>query len=134
MENGLAYPFYEEKFGRASITIQDELTYWINRLGDNLVYEALKRTVESGKASWRYTVGILKRWRKDGLVTVADVLRAEDNFRKRSYTRNNKFQENASYGGRYRHQREDVVPDWFWKHQEEQRIKSERKRREMLYG
>src|SRR5699024_5502257 len=61
--SNLAYPFYMEHFGEPSKHIQQELKIWIEGLGDELVYEALKRTVENGKTSWRYTVGILKRWK-----------------------------------------------------------------------
>src|SRR5699024_1351409 len=113
--------FYREQFGKAPAHVEREMDHWMTVLGDELVFEALKRTVENGKTSWRYTVGILKRWKQDGLKTVEDVLAAEENFRKKRHAGSRDSVGSSFYGGRYRNKREAVVPDWFRKHQEEQK-------------
>src|SRR5699024_1534374 len=92
--------------------------------------EALKRTIENGKSTWRYTLGILHKWKNDGFRTVDDVMAAEEAFRQgrmsprpRAEQRHSGYEDASKalyYGGgdseRYAprgQQRTEVIPDWF---------------------
>lgn len=119
--------FFNDHFGKVTNYIKSELGCWVDQLGEELVFEALKRTVENGKSTWRYTLGILHKWKKDGLRTIADVEAAEEAFRQGRTAPQEKVRhggyEDASrklfYGGNpgrytpHRQQREEVIPDWF---------------------
>ena len=122
--------FYNDNFGKVTNYIKSEIDFWSNELGDELVFEALKRTIENGKTTWRYTLGILHKWKKDGLRTVHDVMAAEEAFRQRrgmSHAEPSDVMhsgyEDASralfYGGKtgrytpHKQQRTEVIPDWF---------------------
>lgn len=126
---GYILDFYNDNFGEATTYIKSEVGFWSERLGDELVYEALKRTVENGKSTWRYTLGILHKWKKNGLNTVSDVIAVEEAFRQermpprpRAEQRHSGYEDASRalyYGGvsgRYtpRGQRTtEVIPDWF---------------------
>lgn len=104
-ENILSYhtfEFYETHFGEPSQHVVDELFMWVEKIGNTLVYQALVRAVESGSVSWNYTLGILKNWRKDNLLTLEDVMEAEDRFRKK-----------RRFGNDGRPGPENILPDWF---------------------
>jgi len=127
--SGYILDFYNDNFGKLTNYIKSEFEVWSNELGDELLYEALKRTVENGKSTWRYTLGILHKWKKDGLRTIDDVVAAEEAFRQermspppRAEQRHAGYEDASRalyYGGetgRYtpRGQRStEVIPDWF---------------------
>ncbi|MGM0175731.1 DnaD domain protein [Enterococcus sp. DIV0800] len=73
------FKMYESTWGVLnSITIQD-LEYWINDLGQELVCEAIKRAALD-KASYKYATKIMQRWDKEGYKTLSDVEKDDDEF------------------------------------------------------
>lgn len=115
--------FYSDHIAQPTKYIVSELICWSDKMEEDLVLEALKRTVENGKSTWRYTLGILHRWRNDGLETVEDVLAAEEAFREKrasqsrpAYARHSGYEDASRalfYGRQPRYERTEVVPDWF---------------------
>ena len=122
--------FYTEHFKTPSKYVHQQIMKWIEVMGDELVVQALQRTVENGK-EWPYTVGILKRWHSQQLLTVEDILQSEQAFR--SSRQVPVTARNMSNYGEYRssykstYQAPNVVPDWFRELKEKER-RQERER------
>ena len=67
-----AHSFYQVNFGIEPPTIMQDIEHWIVDLNEELVIEALKKTVEAEKP-YSYAKGILRNWIKKGIKTLADV-------------------------------------------------------------
>lgn len=63
-----------------STTVIEDLTTYTQELGADVVCHALGIASDERKSSWRYIRAILQRYVKDGLKTMDDVLRAEQEF------------------------------------------------------
>ncbi len=80
-------------------------------LGADVVIHAMDITASEKKSSWSYIRGILNRYQREGLRTMADVRLSEQRFEESKARKGNKRQEpekpqggglvdlNASYGG-----------------------------------
>lgn len=104
------FQFYCENFGALTDYIQQGLNEAVKQYTSDLVLEALKRAADNGKPSWNYALGILKKWQTSNVKTVADILVAEENFRKQRAT---KYVNKPSVQFRPDHRRKEVIPDWF---------------------
>lgn len=96
-----AIVFYQNNIGMIRPNIAEEMLDWINDLGDKMVIEAIKRSVDRNKPSWGYAKSILNSWSNKGIKTLDQAKAEELEFRnqrasKRGYQNNNK----------------DIVPDW----------------------
>ena len=67
-----AHSFYQANFGIEPPTIMQDIEHWISDLNEELVIEALKKTVEAEKP-YSYAKGIMRNWIKKGIKTLADV-------------------------------------------------------------
>ena len=67
-----AHSFYQANFGIEPPTIMQDIEHWIVDLNEELVIEALKKTVEAEKP-YSYAKGIMRNWIKKGIKTLADV-------------------------------------------------------------
>lgn len=67
-----AHSFYQANFGIEPPFIMQDIEHWISDLNEELVIEALKKTVEAEKP-YNYAKGILRNWIKKGIKTLADV-------------------------------------------------------------
>lgn len=67
-----AHSFYQANFGIEPPFIMQDIEHWIDDLNEELVIEALKKTVEAEKP-YNYAKGILRNWMKKGIKTLADV-------------------------------------------------------------
>ena len=67
-----AHAFYQANFGIEPPTIMQDIEHWIVDLNEELVIEALKKTVEAEKP-YSYAKGIMRNWIKKGIKTLADV-------------------------------------------------------------
>ncbi|MBO0994642.1 DnaD domain-containing protein [Bacillus sp. SD088] len=65
--------FYQQNIGMLSPYMAEELVDALEEFGEVLVVEAMKISVASGNRNWRYTYGILKRWRHHNVKTWEDV-------------------------------------------------------------
>lgn len=78
-----AMQFYQQNFGILSAYIGEEIIDSIDEFGEELVIEAMKISLSIGIRNWRYTYGILKRWRDQNVKTLNDVLALEQEFQQR---------------------------------------------------
>ena len=98
-----AIAFYQNNFGMATPYVAEDILYWINDIGDEMVIEAMTRSLERNKTNWGYVKSILRSWHNKGIKTIEQA-RAEqvefENQRQQRYQSNNK-------------RSHEVVPDWF---------------------
>jgi predicted phage replisome organizer len=67
------HEYFQKHIGNASQKIIKEITVWTKVLNEELVIEAIRRSVECNKASWTYTRGILSKWVKSYVQSLDDV-------------------------------------------------------------
>jgi DnaD/phage-associated family protein len=77
------YQFYQSNFGVLPPSIGEDIEYWCNDLSPELVLEAMKRTLEQNKRTWKYTKGILRDWEQKGVKTLDDVKALENEWKER---------------------------------------------------
>jgi DnaD/phage-associated family protein len=77
------YQFYQSNFGVLPPSIGEDIEYWCNDLSPELVLEAMKRTLEQNKRTWKYTKGILRDWEHKGVKTLDDVKALETEWKER---------------------------------------------------
>ncbi|MEJ9318634.1 DnaD domain protein, partial [Halalkalibacterium halodurans] len=91
------FDFYQQNFGVLKPFVSEEIGYWIDDLGKELVIEAMKRALKQQK-QWNYAEGILREWSNKGIKTIEDVLIQEDEFkRNRVPKRSNQQDEFSKY-------------------------------------
>ena len=57
---------YESEIGVLTATVRDELVLALEQYPSDWIAEALKESARQNKRNWRYSLGILKRWKVDG--------------------------------------------------------------------
>jgi predicted phage replisome organizer len=67
------HEYFQKHIGNASQKIMKEINVWTTVLNEELVMEAMRRSVECNKASWTYTRGILSKWVKSYVQSLDDV-------------------------------------------------------------
>lgn len=95
--------FFEDNFGVAGPFVKASIVSWLEDLGEGLVLRAMERSLESGKATWAYTKGILRAWLDKGIRSVGDAEVEESAFRRDKW----------HSGGAGGVMPGEVVPDWF---------------------
>ncbi|WP_446934785.1 DnaD domain protein [Listeria monocytogenes] len=118
--------FWEQNgFGMMLPIEQEKLLAWADDFSGNreIVFKALEVTSEQGanKRNYAYVNKILRNWEERGFKTVADVNAAEEERRKQNEQKYNK----PAYGKYNKNQKQEVLPDWFDKEQEQQVSTSE---------
>ncbi|HAA3614997.1 TPA_asm: DnaD domain protein [Listeria monocytogenes] len=118
--------FWEQNgFGMMLPVELDKLLAWVDDFAGNreIVMKALEVTSEQGanKRNYAYVNKILRNWEERGFKTVADVNAAEEERRKQNEQKYNK----PAYGKYNKNQKQEVLPDWFDKEQEQQVSTSE---------
>lgn len=77
------HAYYQSKIGKMNAQIKKEIEEWIEILNEELVMEALKRSVAVKKVSWAYARGILSNWVKSYVQNLSDVKLLDNNFAKK---------------------------------------------------
>lgn len=67
------HEYFQKNIGYASQKIIKEINVWSKVLNEELVIEAIRRSVECNKASWTYARGILSKWVKSYVQSIDDV-------------------------------------------------------------
>jgi DnaD/phage-associated family protein len=98
IDNINVFNFYQQNFGVLNGFIADEIQHWVDDLNEELVIEAMKRTLEQ-QQKWRYTKGILANWQNKNFKSIQDVHAADLEFKNRKKSSN-------------RSNRTEIVPDW----------------------
>ena len=76
-----AFEFYQQNFGVISPFVAEKINGWIDDLSEELVIEAMKKTLTANK-QFNYTEGILKEWYRTNVKTIDDVKTKEKEFKK----------------------------------------------------
>lgn len=74
--------FYEQNIGLLSPFILEEIEEYQSQIPDDMIIEAIKRAVETGKRNWKYTKGIINNWISQGIKTLAEVQQNDEAFKK----------------------------------------------------
>lgn len=100
-----AIVFYQNNIGLITPSISNEMLIWINDFGDEMVIEALRRSINRNKASWGYALSILRSWSRKNIKTIEQAKAEEIEFQN---------QQQSRYGNKQVKQRSnEVIPDWF---------------------
>ncbi len=99
-----AIEFYQNNFGSIRPQISEEVTTWSEDLGDPLVVEAMKRSLDRNKPTWGYVKSILKAWINKGIRTIEQAEAEEIEYK-------NKKSNNGTFSNRMSNQ--EVIPEWF---------------------
>jgi DnaD/phage-associated family protein len=84
-----AVNFYQQNFGVLNPYTMQNIINWTNDLNDELVVEAMKRTLEANKTSWNYTKAILLDWFNHNLTTLEDVQAYEGAYKRNKEPKTN---------------------------------------------
>ena len=79
--------FYEQNIGLLSPFILEDIEEYQKQISEELIIEAIKRAVESGKRNWRYAKGILNNWLSQNIKTLPEVEQNENEYKNK---KNNK--------------------------------------------
>ncbi len=125
--------FWEQNgFGMMLPIEQEKLLAWADDFSGNreIVFKALEVTSEQGanKRNYAYVNKILRNWEERGFKTVADVNAAEEERRKQNEQKYNK----PTFNKYNKQTKQEVLPDWFDKEQEQQVSTSESESSENL--
>ncbi|MGM8212607.1 DnaD domain-containing protein [Virgibacillus sp. W0430] len=101
-EKNDAIVFYQNNIGMIRPQISEEMLDWINDFGDEMVIEAMKRSLERNKPSWGYTKSILKSWHEKGIKTIEQANAEDIEFKNQQQSRFSK-----------QPIQKETVPDWF---------------------
>ncbi|SEQ22749.1 DnaD and phage-associated domain-containing protein [Virgibacillus subterraneus] len=98
-----AIVFYQNNLGTIQPYISEEIIMWINDLGDDMVIEALRRSLDRNKPSWGYAKSILQSWHRKNIKTLEQAKAEEVEFQNQQ----------SSKRGFYQSKSQEIVPDWF---------------------
>ena len=73
--------FYEQNIGLLSPFILEDIEEYQKQISEELIIEAIKRAVESGKRNWRYAKGILNNWLSQNIKTLPEVEQNENEYK-----------------------------------------------------
>lgn len=76
-----AIVFFQQNIGVISPHISEEMLGWINDLSDEMVIEALGRSLDRNKPSWGYAKSILQSWAHKGIKTIEQAKAEEVQFK-----------------------------------------------------
>lgn len=94
------HKFYNDNIGMETPFIMENIDYWVEDIGNDLVTEALKRAVLKG-AGFKYAESIMRNWEKKNIKTIDDVKAQELMFEKQK----------KSYGNN-KQVRTETMPEW----------------------
>ncbi|QKE72678.1 DnaD domain protein [Arthrobacter citreus] len=97
-----AFNFYEQNFGMINSFIVQEIEHWVNDFNDDVVIEAMKRSLEQQK-KWNYAKRILANWINRNVKTIEDIKALDVEFEKRKQRPVQTFKKPI---------RQEIVPDW----------------------
>lgn len=81
---GMAFRFYEDNISHLVPHIADRISIMVDESSEELVHEALKRSVEANaRNKMNFADSILISWRDQKIKTIADVLAADKEFERR---------------------------------------------------
>lgn len=125
-------PLVEEEFAKVIQTFEanlcalspiqiDSLEMWFNdfKRDDQIIFEAVRISADRNKKSFGFFANLLKEWSNNKLATLDQIKSYERNkFNKQSVQKNTgTYQPRSNYGNKP--MREELLPEWFGKPDEE---------------
>lgn len=107
------FEFYQQNFGILSPFVQQDMLYWIQDIGHELVLEVLKRTLEQNK-EYGYAKKIMQSWVRKGIDSLEKAEAERVQFIRANEKRANSYQRTG---------RVATVPDWANKQNETKETK-----------
>lgn len=101
-----AIHFFEKNGGQPNPMIMSEIKEWANIMGEALVTEAIRRSIDRGKINWGYIKAILKSWQQKGYRTVVETEQEAIDY---------SAKQNKKQGWTGQRQSAEIVPEWFKK-------------------
>lgn len=77
------YQFYQQNFGVLNPLIGEKLREWVKDLGEELVKEALTKTLMNGSRSFSYAETIMREWYNKNIKTLEQVHGIESEYQRR---------------------------------------------------
>lgn len=77
------YQFYQQNFGVLNPLIGEKLSEWVKDLGEELVKEALTKTLMNGSRSFSYAETIMREWYNKNIKTLEQVHALESEYQRR---------------------------------------------------
>ncbi len=77
------YQFYQQNFGVLNPLIGEKLSEWVKDLGEELVKEALTKTLMNGSRSFYYAETIMREWYNKNIKTLEQVHALESEYQRR---------------------------------------------------
>lgn len=102
-----AIHFFEENFGVIRPYLMKEIVTWSDELGDQLVIEAMKRSLYRGKLNWGYVKSILQSWVNKGIRTL-DQAKSEESQHQLQRNKYNRSPVSKQHS-------KSVTPEWIRK-------------------
>lgn len=84
------FELYQKLFGILNSVNQQNISYWIDDLNEDLVIEAMKKAALDNK-SYSYAEGIMKNWAKHNIQTLEDAEASEVAFKNKHRSDNNQL-------------------------------------------
>lgn len=124
-----AIVFYQNNIGMIRPQIAEEIIAWINDFDDEMVIEALSRSISRNKPNWGYARSILVSWKNKNIRTIEQAKAEEVEFKNQQNQRHNFNKFNQP-------QNQEIIPDWFKKQKEQQSqqtpVEDEKEKAEVL--
>ncbi len=76
-EINMVYSFFQNNFSELNQYIKQDLVYWIDEIGSELVLEAFKKTIEAEK-NYNYAKGIMRNWKQNDVKSIQDMEEEEE--------------------------------------------------------
>lgn len=97
------YHFYQENFGLLTPILGEKLADWIKDLGEDVVKEALTRTLMNGTRSFKYAEAIMKEWYHHNIKSLEQVKALDLEYQAKKVKGNQKTKHPI---------RQEIVPSW----------------------
>lgn len=107
-----AIVFYQNNIGMLRPQLTEDILDFINDFGDEIVIEALTRSIDRNKPSWGYAKSILNSWRNKNIKTMEQIQAEDTEFKSR---------QQARYANNIVNRKAEVVPEWFEKNKQEKK-------------
>ena len=104
--------FYQNNIGAIRPKISEEIANWSEDLGEPLILEAMRRSLDRNKPTWGYVKSILQSWINKGIRTIEQA-EAEEVEYKNKKNRNGPVTKSSS--------QKEVIPEWFNDREEQEK-------------
>ncbi|SEI12934.1 DnaD and phage-associated domain-containing protein [Halobacillus karajensis] len=104
--------FYQNNFGVIRPKISEDIVSWSEDLGEPLILEAMRRSLDRNKPTWGYAKSILQSWINKGIRTIEEAETEEVEY---------KIKKNRNGSVTNRSSQKEVIPEWFNNHEEQKK-------------